>query len=185
MSWQWPFVSRRNYEAVFADRERIRGERNQFEQDRNAARAATRTAARQFAEADSANRRLEGRVLELGRRISRLTEADPEYTVRLEQRVARLRAVGVRILTAYAAEKARADQAAALVDADDRKAVETWEQRAKTADAWTPGEWEARPIDGAAGRPLHPAVELRRALERCRLLEQRLTVAEARRRGVA
>lgn len=54
----WPFNTRRErrleaeLDAVKADRERIRGERNQFEQDRNAAKAAAKTAARQFVEAD-------------------------------------------------------------------------------------------------------------------------------------
>lgn len=184
MSWL-PFVTRRRHNDLQATANHLRSRAETAEQNAGTAVFNREQILLQNAILDSANRRLEGRVLELGRRISRLTEADPEYTVRLEQRVARLRAVGVRILAAYAAERQRADQAAALVNADDRKAVEAWEQRAKTADAWTPGEWEARPIDGAAGRPLHPAVELRRALERCRLLEQRLTVAESRRRGVA
>lgn len=54
---KWLFVSRRRYEleldAVKADRERIRGERDQFKQDRDAQRTAAKTAARQFDEAGS------------------------------------------------------------------------------------------------------------------------------------
>ncbi len=90
---KWPFVLRSRHEteleAVNADRERLRGERNQFLDDRNAARAAARTAARQFAESDAANRRLEARNLELGRRVSALAESDLEYAAHLERRLAR------------------------------------------------------------------------------------------------
>ena len=54
----WPLNTRRErqleaeLDAVKADRERIRGERNQFKQDRDTARTAAKTAARQFTEAD-------------------------------------------------------------------------------------------------------------------------------------
>ncbi len=34
---RWPLVSRRRFEAVGADRERLRGERDQFAKDRDAA----------------------------------------------------------------------------------------------------------------------------------------------------
>lgn len=71
---------------------------------------------RQLAEADATNRRLEGRVLELGRRLTKLAEADPEYAVVLERRVTRLRRVGARILAAYTAEKKRADRLQAELD---------------------------------------------------------------------
>ncbi|KOG21767.1 hypothetical protein [Streptomyces viridochromogenes] len=60
--------------------------------------------------ADAANRRLHDRNLELGRRISALTESDPEYAARLERRVARLRLAGKRIFAAYGAQKKRADR---------------------------------------------------------------------------
>lgn len=43
---KWPFVSRREHDAVLADRERIRGERNQFAADRDTYREAARTASR-------------------------------------------------------------------------------------------------------------------------------------------
>ena len=89
MRWQWPFVPRSEYEAVLADRERIRGERDQFAKDRDAQRHTARLAARQFAESDATNRRLNGRLIELGRRLSRLTESDPQYAASLEQRLAR------------------------------------------------------------------------------------------------
>ncbi|WP_329215101.1 hypothetical protein OG352_06015 [Streptomyces sp. NBC_01485] len=47
-----PFVTRARHAAALAETERIRSERDQFKTDRNAAQAAARTAARQFAEAD-------------------------------------------------------------------------------------------------------------------------------------
>lgn len=129
----------------------------------------------QNAALDADNRRLEGRLLELGRRLTRLAEADPEYAAKLEQRVARLRQVGARILAAYGAEKQRADRFASYLDDGDRKAIKVWEQRVKAHDAWTPNaDPEKRPIDGASARPTHPAVELRRAQERCRLLQAQI-----------
>ena len=46
-----PFVSRRQHEAVLADRERIRSERNQFAKDRNAFKAAAETASEKYNDA--------------------------------------------------------------------------------------------------------------------------------------
>jgi hypothetical protein len=138
---------------------------------------------RQLADADADNRRLAGRNLELGKRISTLTEADPEYAAGLERRVTRLRTVGKRILAAYKAERQRADRLVSYLDDGDLRAIKTWEQRIEAHNGWKPGaDPTTRPIDGAPGRPTHPAVELRRALERCRALEARLTVAEGRKR---
>lgn len=180
---RFPFVSRGRYDALCADRERIRGERNQFAKDRDAHRYTAETAARKFADADADNRRLAGRNLELGKRISQLAEADPEYAAALERRITRLRTVGARILTAYTAEKQRADRLSSYLDDGDLKAIKTWEKRAEAHDAWTPNaDLEKRPIDGAGARPTHPAVELRRAQERCRSLEARLARAEDRKR---
>lgn len=120
---RWPFVSRRAYEAVCADRERIRGERNQFEKDRNAARSSMRTAARKFADADAVNRRLMGRNLELGRRLSQLGEADPVHLASLEARLDRALAACARYLDALwtkqrltGALQARLDDAVGLND---------------------------------------------------------------------
>lgn len=50
---RWPFVTRARYEALAADRERLRGERDQFLKDRNTAQAAERTAAALFTRADN------------------------------------------------------------------------------------------------------------------------------------
>ncbi|MDL5205081.1 hypothetical protein [Streptomyces sp. ALI-76-A] len=64
---------------------------------------------RQLAHADADNRRLNGRLLELGRRLTSLTEADPEYAARLERRVARLLAVAGRLYLGREAEQQRAE----------------------------------------------------------------------------
>lgn len=92
----WPFTTRREQrleaelDAVNADRERIRGERTQFTKDRDTARFNREQILRQLAEADADNRRLHGRNLELGKRLSALSESDPEYTAQLESQVAEL-----------------------------------------------------------------------------------------------
>ncbi|ELP67633.1 hypothetical protein STRTUCAR8_08628 [Streptomyces turgidiscabies Car8] len=92
----WPFTTRRErqlqaeLDAVKADRERIRGERTQFAKDRDTARFNREQILRQLAEADATNRRVHDRNLELGRRISELTESDPEYAAQLESQVAEL-----------------------------------------------------------------------------------------------
>lgn len=92
----WPFKTSRErqleaeLDAVKADRERIRAERNQFKQDRDTARYNREQALRQLAEADATNRRVHERNLELSRRISQLTESDPEYAAGLERQVADL-----------------------------------------------------------------------------------------------
>lgn len=53
--------------------------------------------------------------------------------------------------------------------------IAAWEARAKAHDTWKPPAGpdarEARPVDGTSGRPLHPATDLVRALDRCRKLQ--------------
>jgi hypothetical protein len=53
---RWPLVSRRYHEReleyVKADRERLRGERDQFAKDRDTQQAVARSATRQFTDAD-------------------------------------------------------------------------------------------------------------------------------------
>ncbi|MGW4043027.1 hypothetical protein [Streptomyces sp. NPDC004721] len=107
-------ITRRRHEQELADAraraDQFRVERDEARAERAAFRAAQQVAARQFAEADAANRRLKGRVLELGRRNNALGESDPEYAASLERRIGRLKRVGIRILAAYRAEKHRADR---------------------------------------------------------------------------
>lgn len=83
---------------------------------------------------DAANRRLYDRNLELGRRLSRLGESDPEYAARLEARIRRLLKVRTRFYAAGHAEWVRAnhlqrrlDQALGL----DSPAIEQAGARAK------------------------------------------------------
>jgi hypothetical protein len=114
------FVTRRRHEAELAAA-KAEADRLRTERDATVSKLATAVynreqVLRQNAEQDAANRRLHGRILELGRRLSQLREADPEYAAQLEHRVTRLRRVGVRILAAYAAEKKRADRLQARLD---------------------------------------------------------------------
>jgi hypothetical protein len=93
---------------------------------------------RQNADQDTANRRLHDRNLELGRRISRLTEADPEYATALEQRVARLKKVAGRLAAAVVAERQRASSVQKQMDTFlglDAAAIAdgaTWQDRRQT-----------------------------------------------------
>jgi chromosome segregation ATPase len=87
------------------DRQRERAETA----EKNAATAVfnRRQALRQLAEADATNRRLNGRVLELGRRLTELGESDPEYTAALEARLDRALTACARWMTASWGEARR------------------------------------------------------------------------------
>jgi predicted nucleic acid-binding protein len=50
MKWKLPFVTRATHESVLADRERVRGERNQFEKDRDTQKAVARAATEKYAD---------------------------------------------------------------------------------------------------------------------------------------
>lgn len=109
----WPFVLRSRHNtavaALNADRDRLRTRAEHAEKEAATARFNREQVLRQNAQLDAANRRVAGRNLELGKRLSQLTEADPEYAARLEKRVARLRQVAARLLAGLTAEKRRAD----------------------------------------------------------------------------
>lgn len=94
---------------------------------------------RQFADADAANRRLMGRNLELGRRLSALTEADPEYAATLERRVARLLKVIAR--AGGRAERLRADHLQRRLD----DAVGLASPRPLDSSVWQPGYVAPKP----------------------------------------
>lgn len=111
-----PFVSRRAYDDLYARHVLALQATAKARQKADTAVFNREQVLRQNAELDAANRRLAGRNLALGERISKLTEADPEYAAALENRVARLRTVGQRILAAYRAEKKRADRLQARLD---------------------------------------------------------------------
>lgn len=167
-----PFASRSAYDAVCADRDRLRRRAETAEGHTATAVYNRKQTLRQNAELDAANRRLEGRLLELGRRLAAFAESDPEYAARLERRVARLLVVGARLLAAYTVEKQRADRLASHLDSGDLKAIKAWEARVQAHDAWVrPTNMDDRPYEGGTGRPTHPAIELRQALERCQKLQ--------------
>lgn len=162
--------------------------------------------AQQLDDEAAANKRLDGRNKELRRRLDtahdgQLVDLEAHDAHRkaladtlgdqkrhlnwdeLIAEVARLNKAAHAWMADYEAEKQRADRFASYLDDGDRKAIKQWEQRVKAHDAWTrPADPEARPVDGASGRPTHPATELRRALDRCLALEARLAVAEGRNR---
>ncbi|MYR46758.1 hypothetical protein [Streptomyces sp. SID5910] len=85
-------------------------QRDNARAERDAFRAVARASARQFAEADAANRRLVGRVEELGKRNSALTESDPEYAADLERRLDRALRACARWMNATWAATRRADR---------------------------------------------------------------------------
>lgn len=108
-----PFVLRARYDAdtavLKADRDRLRHERDKALGERDTAKYNRGQALRQNAGLDAANRRLVGRNLELGKRISKLTEADPTYTASLESRLARALTACRRYRASLTAETRRAD----------------------------------------------------------------------------
>lgn len=131
---RWPFVSRRRHERELeyanADRERLRGERNQFADDRDAFKAAVETAARQFEEADEQLAAARKRIAAYGvrRTVSDVLEehdvhrkaladalGDQKYHLNWDQLIAevqRLHGACEAWAVDHAAEKRRADLAA-------------------------------------------------------------------------
>lgn len=92
MKWKWPLVTRSRYDALDADRERVRGERDQFAKDRDAQRAVARKAARQFTSADEelielrlVNDRLTDANLAVARRLARALRACARYRTALDK----------------------------------------------------------------------------------------------------
>ncbi len=116
-----------------------RDQRDKARGNYNSAQAALRTAARQFAEADADNRRLHGRLLELGRRISQLTESDPSYAADLERQLAAARKEAD-------AEKTRADHLQKRLD----DAVGLTKGGVQDSSVWQPGYVAPKPKAGAS-----------------------------------
>lgn len=106
---RWPWVSAEWADTLQERVDRLRNERDEALGQRDTAVFNREQILRQLAEADATNRRVHDRNLELGRRISQLTESDPEYAAQLERRVARLLQVGARLLSARTAQDRRAD----------------------------------------------------------------------------
>lgn len=98
----------------------------------------------QLADAGAANRRLMGRNLELGKRLSALTESDPEYAARLERRVSRLLKAVIRVGAIAVAERRRADHLQQRLD----DAVGIPKAGIRDSARWQPGY-----VDPKADKP--------------------------------
>lgn len=164
--------------ALNADRDRLRDERDQFAKDRDAVKAAARpTPDGSVLEEHDSNRKALADAL-----------GDQKRHLNWHQLIAdvvRLNKAAHAWMTDYETEKQRADRLEAGLPTASAEEIAAWEARVKAHHGWTPtNELEKRPIDGASGRPAHPATDLRRALDRCSALERRLAQAEGRRRGV-
>jgi chromosome segregation ATPase len=89
------FITRRRHEeelaAAKAEIQRQRRRANDAEDRANTAEFNRAQILRQLAEADATNRRLSGRNLELGERLTALAESDPEYAADLETQLAEAR----------------------------------------------------------------------------------------------
>ena len=88
----------------------------------------------QLAEADAANRRLAGRVEELGRRNSTLAESDPDHLADLEQQLADVR-------RELAAERKRVERLQRRYD----DAVGLTSSGIKDSSPWQPGYQPPKP----------------------------------------
>jgi chromosome segregation ATPase len=94
---------RAELDALRAENDRLRAERDKAREERDIAIYNRRQSLGQLLDADAANRRLDGRVLELGRRIAALAESDPEHLAAMERELAAAREEA-------AVEKRRADR---------------------------------------------------------------------------
>lgn len=144
-------ISRRRHTAELAA---ARAVSDRLRRERDTARSAQQTAEfnreqilRQLAEATTANRRLHGRNLELGRRVSALAESDPEYAGQLERRVDRLKKVTARLYAGARAEKARADHLQRRLD----DAVGLGSRYPLDSASWQPGHVVPKPDKEVAG----------------------------------
>jgi chromosome segregation ATPase len=136
---------RREIRELNAYVDRLREQRDKALAERDTATYNREQIIRQFADADAdadaANRRLMGRNLELGRRLSVLTEADPEYAATLERRVARLLKVIARLYAVSRAERLRADRLQRRLD----DAVGLASPRPLDSSVWQPGYVAPKP----------------------------------------
>jgi hypothetical protein len=150
---EWPLVSRRRYNAVNADRERIRGERDQFAKDRDAFKYAAESATEKYTDTAIVNEIL----------TEDLSKAREELAA----------ATAGKSGDAVAAELAAALERAELLQAelDDARLVASRltalvESRQQLDD-------QQRPIDAATPVRREPtSTRLRRERERVRKLEE-------------
>ncbi|MFD8254972.1 hypothetical protein [Streptomyces werraensis] len=121
--------------AARSEQERLRIRAERAESRAKTAEYNREQLLRQLAEADAANRRLHGRVEELGRRVSVLAESDLEYAAQLERRKTSLEKAGHRILAAWAREQRRADHLQQRLD----DAVGLTSKGIQDSSRWQPG----------------------------------------------
>lgn len=132
---KFPFVRRSRHEDLYERYQLALKQTAKAREKADTAHFKRQQVLAQNAGLDADNRRLHARNLELGRRISKLTEADPEYTAQLERRVARLRRIVSRLLTEQQVEKKRADRLQQRLD----DAVGLGAGRVKDSSPWQPG----------------------------------------------
>lgn len=113
---RWPFVSRSRYDDARAEAERQRRRADTAERHKVMAVFNRTQVLKQNADADAANRRLHARNLELGRRLSALTESDPEYAAGLERRLQRALKACRRYRAGLAEQTRRGDHLQARLD---------------------------------------------------------------------
>lgn len=120
--------------AAKAETDRQRERAEQAEAGKATAEYNRAQLLRQLAEADAVNTGLRGRIQELGRRISRLTEADPDYAEALEKQLAAAR-------EQLAKETRRADRLQLRLD----DAVGLKPGRIEDSSSWQPGYEKPKP----------------------------------------
>lgn len=113
---RWPLVWRSRHEDLYARYQAALKQTATARKKADTAHFNRQQVLAQNAGLHADNQRLADRNLELGRRVSVLTEADPEYAAQLERRVARLRRIVSRALADRRAEQKRADQLQARLD---------------------------------------------------------------------
>lgn len=174
-----PFVSRRRRDrevaALKADRERIRGERNQFKQDRDAFKRSAETAARQFTDVDLAHKTAVAENVRLAGQVKALAEDSKNADLVAEHDAHRQLVAdalgaepesGWEALVAEAGKLRRSVGLQTVIDATKARHTK-------------PVDDDHRPIDGAPMAPRSLASELLRQKGRADGLAAELAVVTA------
>lgn len=180
-----PFVLRSHHEReldyVKADRERIRGERNQFEKDRDAFKYTAETVAEKYTDTALVNDRLTEDLAKAREQLAASMDVEGALARQIHEMAQPVEPTDselddiTRLTRERDSEKQRADLLLSYLDSADMKAIKQWDKRVQAHEQWVrPTNPDDRPYEGGSGRPMHPAVELRRALERCLALQARL-----------
>jgi polyhydroxyalkanoate synthesis regulator phasin len=157
---------------------KLHGERDEARKERDAFQSAARTAAEKYVIADATNRRLDGRVRELRRRLEDTTEG--AYVTQLETRLQAL-AMGTSrwMLAVWSRDRCigilqkQLDATRTNLVASQARVAELHEQLTKAEAAADP-----RPVHGGARYP-QPFNELRAAKAHAAALDRRLSEVTA------